>query len=200
MYYALNMRAFLLEKQIVDNYKKLVDSICRARKAMTPQQRSREFKRQAYIAKRVSDSSLLVSIYGLSEKIFPFTLTGKRKVVTGYDAYALESTPLMWNIHCYALCIDSLQQTYLRGFVVPLPEPIKQSAIQNSLATLHYEWMNENINKAHLLTLGWVATTAKDPDTKLVHKIFDGLGAFTAFDICVPTEDGNFKLNPKELT
>ena len=58
--------------------------------------------------------------------------------------------------------------------------------------------MNNEINKNHLLTLGWVATTNKDPDTKLVHKMFSELGAFTAFNICTVDPDGHYRLNPKE--
>ena len=180
------------------DYEQMVATIKRNRSRMTLAQRSREFKRQAYIAKQVAHTSLFASVYGLSDKVFPFTLVGKRKQVTGYDAYALESTPLVWNIHCYALCVDQFNQTYLRGFVISLPEPIKQSAIHKALSEKHYEWMNNEINKNHLLTLGWVATTNKDPDTKLVHKMFSELGAFTAFNICTVDPDGHYRLNPKE--
>lgn len=180
-------------------YEQMVATIKRNRSKMTLAQRSREFKRQAYIAKRVAHTSLFASVYGLSDKVFPFTLVGKRKQVTGYDAYALESTPLVWNIHCYALCVDQFNQTYLRGFVISLTEPIKQNAIHHALSEKHYEWMNSEINKKHLLTLGWVATTANtDLDSKLVHKMFTELGAFTAFDLCTADSDGHYRLNPKE--
>lgn len=169
------------------------------RKSLTPAQKRREFLRQQYIAKRVASTSLFVSVFGLSEHVYPYSVTGHRKAVTGYDALAIEATPLPWVICCYALCKDNNGNPYIKGMELHLSEPVKQSAINRALSHKHFEWMKAEVNQAHLLTLAWIATTSKAPTEKLAMQLFLELGAFEAFDLVTPTEDGGIQINLKNI-
>jgi len=180
------MNNYDLIKQMQETHKRI----------MTPAQKRREFKRQQFIAKQIANTTMFVSVFGLSEFVYPVSLNGHRKPVTGFEAMALEATPLPWNIICYALCRDANGNHYIKGMEIHLTEPVKQSAINTSLSRVHYDWMKSNVNMSHILTLAWIATTASPPYEELAFKLFDGLGAFEAFDVAVVESDGIFKLNP----
>lgn len=137
---------------------------------------------QNHRANRVASTSLFCSVFGLSEFIFPFDLNGKKKRITVSEASSLDKVPLLWNITCYALCRDNNSHNYLKAFEIYLKEPVKQSAINKSLSTIHYNWMKREVNIKHLLTLAWMATTAAPPSEELAFKIFDGLGGFSSFN------------------
>lgn len=161
----------------------------RLKQTATPAQKRREFKRQQFIAKKVAGQTLFVSVFGLSEHIWPFSLNGRRKPVTGYDALAIEVTPLPWVICCYALCKDVSGNPYIKGMELHLQEPVKQSAIHKALSRKHYDWMRENVNVNQLLTLSWIATTATPPTEKLAMQLFLERGAFDAFDFATSNDD-----------
>lgn len=168
------------------------------RKAMTPAQKRREFIRWQYLAKQCAKSTLFANVFGLSENIHPFTLSGHHKPVTGMDAMAIEVTPLKWCICCYALCRDTSGNPYIKGFEIYLSEPVKQSAINKALSRAHYDWMKENVNMSQMLTLAWIATTATPPTEKMAMNLFLGLGAFEHFDFVESTDDGLFRIKYKD--
>lgn len=170
------------------------------RKAMTPAQKRREFIRWQYLAKQCAKSTLFANVFGLSENIHPFTLSGHHKPVTGMDAMAIEVTPLKWCICCYALCRDTSGNPYIKGFEIYLSEPVKQSAINKALSRAHYDWMKENVNMSQMLTLAWIATTASPPTEKMAMKLFLDLGAFDHFDFVEPAEDGLFRIKYHDTT
>ena len=165
----------------------------RRRAAMTPAQRARDLAHSVWTAKETAKRTLFVSVYGMDGCVHPFTLAGKRKRVDWKAALAVGETPLKWNIQIHALCRDSAGKDYIYSpDTISLPEPIQQSAIDKSLSEYHFDWVKENVNKSHLLTVGWIATTASEPSPKLAFDIFDSIGAFDAFDIVQPTEDGGY--------
>ena len=179
-------------------YQKLRESYNAKRAIMTPEQKRRSFQRSQYSAKQTAKTTLFTSVFGLSEYVYPMTLTGKRKVVTGFDAMAIEQQPLLWNITCYALCKDTVGNNYLKAMEIYLKEPVKQSAIHKSLSHAHYDWMKESVNMKHMLTLAWIATTATPPAEELAMKIFNDLNVFESFDLCTTTDDGSYCINLKE--
>lgn len=181
-----------------NKYAALINAEQARRKTQTQAQKRREFMRQQYVAKRVASSTLFVSVFGLSEYVFPVSLTGHHKPVTGYDALALESTPLPWVICCYALCRDNNGNPYIKGMELELLEPVKQSAIHKALSHKHYDWMKAEVNQAHLLTLAWIATTAAAPTEKLAMRLFLEKGAFDAFDFVTVDAEGGIVINLEE--
>lgn len=167
--------------------------IGRKRAAMTPAQKARSMKRTLWLANDTASRTLFASVYGLDGGVTPFTLAGQRSRIDWERAMAAGETPLKWNIQCHALCRDSFGENYLyEPMTIPLPEPIRQDAINKSLSEIHFDWVKQNVNKRHLLTLGWIATTALEPTPKLAYEIFDKLGAWDTFDIVQQTDDGGY--------
>ena len=170
----------------------------RLKQKATPAQKRREFKRQQFIAKKVASQTLFVSVFGLSEHIWPVSLNGQRRHVSAEQALAIEVTPLPWVICCYALCKDISGNPYIKGMELHLQEPVKQSAIHKALSHKHYDWMRENVNVKQLLTLAWIATTATPPTEKMAMQLFLERGAFDAFDFATSDDNGAFMINFKE--
>lgn len=186
-----------LRPQQMTKYEAIHAAQQRLKQTATPAQKRRMFQRQQFIAKKVASQTLFVSVFGLSEHIWPVSLNGHNKQVTGYDALALEVTPLPWVICCYALCKDISGNPYIKGMELHLGEPVKQSAIHKALSEAHYDWMRENVNVKQLLTLAWIATTAAPPTEKLAMQLFLERGAFDAFDFAT-SNDETLMINLKE--
>ena len=104
---------------------------------------------------------------------------------------AVGETPLKWVITCYAICRDQQGREYLPSMELTLPEPVKQDAINKALSQAHFDWVKAEINKKHLLTLAWIATTGQMRE-EVAGKIFQQLGALDAFDIVQATDDGGY--------
>lgn len=100
---------------------------------------------------------------------------------------------------CYAICRDSTGNDYLKGTIITLTEPVKQSAINKSLSTFHYDWMKAEVNMNHLLTLAWIATTGPEPSDSVAVKIFSNMGAWSDFDPVEQLPDGGYVTVPKEV-
>ena len=165
----------------------------RRRAAMTPAQKARSMKRTVWLAKDTASKTLFASVYGLDGGVTPFTLKGKRSPVAFDRAMAVGETPLKWVITCYAICRDQQGRDYLPApMTIELSEPVKQDAINKALSQAHFDWMKESVNKKHLMTLAWVATTAKEPSEETAMRIFTELGAWDEFDIVQPTDDGGY--------
>lgn len=165
--------------------------ISRRRAAMTPAQKARSMKRTVLLAKDTASKTLFASVYGLDGGVTPFTLSGQRSRIDWERAMAVGETPLKWVITCYAICRDQQGREYLPSMELTLPEPIKQDAINKALSQAHFDWVKQEINKKHLLTLAWIATTGQMREEVAV-KVFQQLGAWDAFDIVQPTEDGGY--------
>ena len=163
----------------------------RRRAAMTPAQKARSMKRTVWLAKDTASRTLLASVYGLNDGVTPFTLAGQRSRIDWERALAVGDTPLKWVITCYAICRDQQGREYLPSMELTLAEPVKQDAINKALSQHHFDWVKSEINKSHLLTLAWIATTCQMREEVAV-KIFHQLGAWDAFDIVQQTEDGGY--------
>src|SRR5574344_1344874 len=163
----------------------------RRRAAMTPAQKARSMKRTVWLAKDTASKTLLASVYGMDGGVTPFTLSGHRSRIDWERALAVGETPLKWVITCYAICRDQNGRDYLPSMELTLPELVKQAAINKALSQHHFDWVNAEINKSHLLTLAWIATTGKMREEVAV-KIFQQLGAWDEFDIVQQTEDGGY--------
>lgn len=151
----------------------------RKRAAMTPAQKVRSMKRAIWLAKDTASRTLFASVYGLDGGVSPFTLKGKRSLVTFDRAMAVGETPLKWIITCYAICRDQHGRDYLPApMTIELSEPVKQDAINKALSQAHFDWVKECVNKQHLMTLAWIATTAKEPPEEIAMRIFTELGAW----------------------
>ena len=163
----------------------------RKRAAMTPAQKARSMKRTVWLAKDTASSTLFASVFGLDCGVTPFTLKGKRSLVTFDRAMAVGETPLKWVITCYAICRDQQGREYLPSMELTLPTPVKQDAINKALSQAHFDWVKAEINKSHLLTVAWIATTGQMREGADV-KIFQQLGAWDEFGIVQPTDDGGY--------
>ena len=163
----------------------------RRRAAMTPAQKARSMKRTVWLAKDTASRTLFASVYGLDGGVTSFTLAGKRSRIDWERALAVGETPLKWVITCYAICRDQHGREYLPSMELTLPTPVKQDAINKSLSYAHFDWLKQDINKKHLLTLAWIATTGQMRE-EVAGKIFQQLGAWDAFDIVKQAEDGGY--------
>lgn len=164
----------------------------RRRAAMTPAQKARSMKRTVWLAKDTASRTLFASVYGLDSGVHPFSLAGNRSRIDWERALAVGDTPLKWVITCYAICRYQNGRDYLPSMELTLPEPVKQDAINKALSQAHFDWVKAEINKSHLLTLAWIATTGSMKDESVAGKIFTSMGAWYEFDIVQPTEDGGY--------
>ena len=164
----------------------------RRRAAMTPAQKARSMKRTLWLANDTASRTLFASVYGLDGGVTPFTLAGKRLRIDWERALAVGETPLKWVITCYAICRDQQGREYLPSMELTLPEPVKQDAINKALSQAHFDWVKECVSKQHLMTLTWIATTAREPSEETAMRIFTELGAWDAFDIVQATDDGGY--------
>lgn len=165
----------------------------RRRAAMTPAQKARSMKRTVWLAKDTASRTLFASVYGLDGGVTPFTLSGNHSRIDWERALAVGETPLKWVITCYAICRDRSGKDYLPApMTIELSAPVKQDAINKALSQAHFDWVKECVNKQHLMTLAWIATTASEPPEETAMLIFTELGAWDAFDIVQQTEDGGY--------
>ena len=105
---------------------------------------------------------------------------------------AVGETPLKWVITCYAICRDRSGKDYLPApMTIELSAPVKQDAINKALSQAHFDWVKAEINKKHLLTLAWIATTGQMRE-EVAGKVFQQLGAWDSFAIVHPTDDGGY--------
>lgn len=163
----------------------------RKRAAMTPAQKARSMKRTIWLANDTASRTLFASVYGLDGGVTPFTMVGKRSTIDWERALAVCETPLKWVITCYAICRDQQGREYLPSMELTLPIPVKQDAINKALSQAHFDWVKAEINKSHLLTLAWIATTGQMRE-EVAGKVFQQLGAWDEFDIVQPTDDGGY--------
>ena len=165
--------------------------------SMTPDQKRRAFKRKQFTAITTAQRHLFASVYGV-ESVQPHSHSGGKVSLNIREVEAVCDTPLKWKIVCYAICRDSTGNDYLKSTCVILNEPVKQSAINHSLSTFHYDWMKSEVNMNHLLTLAWIATTGPEPSDVIAAKIFSNMGAWKDFDFVQSLPDGGYVTVPRE--
>lgn len=155
-------------------------------------------RRQHWLATTTASRTLFASVYGTELGVLAHNREGKRVPVRYEAATAVCNTPLQWTITCYAVCRDHTGGEYLRSTGVPMPRPVKQSAIHKALSTFHFNWMQSDVNKSHLLTLAWIATVGPEPSDEVAAMVFAGMGAWRDFDRVKLLPDGGYLTNPKE--
>lgn len=166
--------------------------------SMTPDQKRRAFKRKQFTAVTTAQRHLFASVYGVTS-VQPHNHSGGKVSLNIREVEAVCDTPLKWKIVCYAICRDSTGNDYLKDTCITLTEPVKQSAINKSLSTFHYDWMKSDVNMNHLLTLAWIATTGPEPSDVIAAKIFSNMGAWSDFDLVEQLPDGGYVTVPKEV-
>lgn len=149
-------------------------------------------KRTVWLANDTASRTLFASVYGIDDGVHPFSLAGNRARIDWERALSVGETPLKWVITCYAICRDQQGREYLPSMELTLPEPVKQDAINKALSQAHFDWVKAEINKSHLLTLAWIATTGEVKEWVAIKILKDQLGAWDAFDIVQPTDDGGY--------
>ena len=159
---------------------------------LTALQKRRLFKRTQYLAKDTAARTLFASIYGQEGGVTPFSHGGKRLRISYDRAMAVCVTPIKWRIVCYAMCRDTTGRDYIKSMCLELAEPVKQDAINQALSHAHYDWMKQEVNINHLLTLAWIATSGPEPSDKTAIEIFTELGAWREFDFVQKTDDGGY--------
>ena len=155
-------------------------------------QKRRLFKRTQFLAKDTASRTLFASIYGMDGGVTPFSHGGQRIRVSYDRAMAVCATPIKWRIACYALCRDTTGRDYIKSMCLELAEPVKQDAINQALSHAHYDWMKQEVNTNHLLTLAWIATSGAEPSDDVAMKIFTELGGWKEFELAQKMDDGRF--------
>ena len=150
-----------------------------------------QMRRNDWLAKITASQTLFVSVYGTDGGVTAHNHAGQRKRINYDAALAICNTPLKWTICCYAICRDNNEREYLKAMAIELSEPVKQDAINKALSQAHFDWVKAEINKSHLLTLAWIATTGQMRE-EVAGKIFTSMGAWDEFEIVQPTEDGGY--------
>lgn len=166
--------------------------------SMTPDQKRRAFKLKVFRAKTTAEKFLFASVYG-HEKVQAFTHAGHKAKVYLAEAEAVCDTPLLWKIGCYAICRDNNGRDYIKSMCLQPSEPVKQSAINKALSEAHFDWMRDEVNMNHLLTLSWIATCGPEPSDEVAAKIFAELGGWRDFDYVQVHGDGAYVTVPRDV-
>lgn len=154
------------------------------RTKLTPQAKARQLKLLQATAERITRENFIVFIAGITPKVVVFnrtTLKEKRLDLVG--ATAVSECCLRWQIGLYALCRSEQGQDYLKSEVVSLDRPVRQREIHQELTQMHMRFMRESVNRKHLLTLAWCATTGEAPSSEQFDAMATKLGAWQQLDV-----------------
>ena len=144
-----------------------------------------------YTAKR----ALLVSIAGITNIVHTYSHQGNKPQLKSSHIHAMMAVPLSWKILCYVLCRDNQGKHYFRHMTPVLPYPMKHNQIEKSLGKQHYDYMLEDFNHGHILTMAWIATVGDYPSDELAEKIFNELDGWNLDTITI-LESG-VQINPR---
>ncbi len=161
------------------------------------QRKDRARKRSEFLGRTAAANSLFVSVYGGGNAVQAYTHGGIKKRMRFDEAKAVEVAALKWKISCYALCRDSNGRDYIKSMCLMMQNPVKQSEINKFLSQAHFDWMQEECNMNHVLTLAWIATTGPEPSDDVAMRIFVGTGIFEQLEPVTAVDDGVFTTNPK---
>lgn len=154
------------------------------RPALTPQAKARQLKLLQATAERITRENFIVFIAGVTPKVVVFNhATLKEKRLDLIQAAAVSECCLRWQIGLYALCRSEQGQDYLKAEVVSLDRPVRQREIHQELTQMHMSFMRESVNRKHLLTLAWCATTGEAPSSEQFDAMATKLGAWQQLDV-----------------
>ena len=169
-----------------------VDTMLRTRtkKTLTPAEKARQVKMLTAMGERLTRDNVIMFIAGVTPKVQVHNrATLKEKRLDIVQATAVSETPVQWNIGLYALCRGPNGDEYIKGELWPLPMKVRQRNIADSLNKAHMAFMRENINRKHLLTLGWIATAGDFLDEETAMKLFTSTGVWGLLDVADVAED-----------
>lgn len=162
----------------------------RTKKTLTPAEKARQVKMLTAMGERLTRDNVIMFIAGVTPKVQVHNrATLKEKRLDIVQATAVSETPVQWNIGLYALCRGSNGDEYIKGELISLSQKIRQRNIADSLNKAHMAFMRENINRKHLLTLGWIATAGDFLDEETAMKLFTSTGVWGLLDVAEVTED-----------
>ena len=162
----------------------------RTQKTLTKAEQARQVKMLTAMGERLTRDNVIMFIAGVTPKVQVHNrLTLKEKRLDIVQATAVSETPVQWNIGLYALCRGPNGDEYLKGELWPVPTKVRQRNIADSLNKAHMAFMRENINRKHLLTLGWIATAGDFLDEETAMKLFTSTGVWGLLDVAEVAED-----------
>lgn len=158
---------------------------------LSPAEKARQIVLMGEVAKRITRDNDIVFIAGVTPKVVVINkATGKEKRLDMVQAAAVSETALSWRISLYALCRDERGNEYIKAECLVLPHPVRQRDIHQSLNKHHMEFMRREVNRKHLLTLAWSATTGEEPGSQQADAIFAQLGAWATLDVAQELPEG----------
>lgn len=161
------------------------------RKKHTPAEKARHIKLMDAVANRITRENHVVFVAGITPKVVVLNRsTCKEKKLDLVQATAVADTALMWRISLYALCRNEFAFEYIKAEHILLPHPIRQRDIHQSLNQRHMEFMRREVNRKHLLTLAWSATTGDEPTEAEADRMFTKLGAWAQLDVAEELSEG----------
>lgn len=162
----------------------------RTKKTLTPAEKARQVKMLTAMGERLTRDNVIMFIAGVTPKVQVHNRTTlKEKRLDIVQATAVSETPVQWNIGLYALCRGPNGDEYIKGELWPLPMKVRQRNIADSLNKAHMAFMRDNVNRNHLLTLGWIATSGDFLDEETAMKLFTSTGVWGLLDVAEVTED-----------
>lgn len=162
----------------------------RMKKTLTKAEQARQVKMSSAMGERLARDNVILFIAGVTEKVQVHNRTTlKEKRLDLVQAVALSETPIQWRIGLYALCRGPNGDEYIKGELWALPMKVRQRNIADSLNKAHMAFMRENINRKHLLTLGWIATAGDFLDEETAMKLFTSTGVWGLLDVAEVAED-----------
>lgn len=171
----------------------------RQQRQLSPAEKARQIKLMGDVARRVTREHHIVFVAGITPKVVVFNrATNKEKRLDLVQAAAVSDTPLMWRISLFALCRDEFANEYIKTEHLELERPVRQRDIHQSLSEHHMNFMRKEVNRKHLLTLAWSATTGDEPSQEQADKWFTKLGAWAALDVAEQRDDGGANVMLRE--
>lgn len=173
------------------------------RKKQTPAEQARQIKLMGDVARRVTRDNHIVFIAGITPRVVVINrATGKEKKLDMVQAVAVSDSALVWRISLWALCRNEQGFEYIKGEHLSLERPVRQRDIHQALNQRHMEFMRREVNRKHLLTLAWSATTGDEPSEAEADRMFTKLKAWEQLDVATEQPEGAMLINasmPEEL-
>lgn len=164
--------------------------VVRTKKTLTKAEQARQVKMSTAMGERLARDNVILFVAGVTQKVQVHNRTTlKEKRLDLVQAVALSETPIQWRIGLYALCRGPNGDEYIKGELWALPVKVRQRNIADSLNKAHMAFMRENINRKHLLTLGWIATAGDFLDEETAMKLFTSTGVWDLLDVASVAED-----------
>lgn len=162
----------------------------KTKKTLTKAEQARQVKMLSAMGERLARDNVILFVAGVTGRVQVHNrATLKEKRLDIVQATAVSETPVQWNIGLYALCRGPNGDEYIKGELWPLPMKVRQRNIADSLNKAHMAFMRENINRKHLLTLGWIATAGDFLDEETAMKLFTSTSVWGLLDVAEVAED-----------